>query len=92
MNKHETLFTLQDYLEIELEEAKINLEVAYNHFNHCDPEFTDYCILQIEAAKAKLSAILKNMKKEGHTREQNDIGNRSDFVANFVNRVLGSQG
>lgn len=88
----EFLVTLEDYLEIELEEAKINLEVAYNHFDHCDPEFTDYCILQIEAAKAKLSAILKNMKTEGRTNEQNNLGNRSDFVANIINRVLGTQG
>lgn len=86
----ESLATLNDYLEVELEEAKMNLEIAYNQFNYCDPEFVDYCVLQIEAAKAKLSAVLQNMKTGGYTNEQ---GNRSDsgtFISNIINRILGA--
>lgn len=82
--------TLNDYLSVELEEAKLDLEIAYNQFNHCDPEFIDYCCLQIESAKAKISAILKNMKTEVLNNEQDSYSDSSDWISNFINRILGA--
>lgn len=86
----ESLATLDEYLDVELEEAKLNLEIAYNQFNHCDPEFIDFCILQIEAAKAKLSAVLKNIKTGGNTNEQGNRSDSRDFISGFINRILGT--
>lgn len=80
--------TLNDYLSVELEEAKLDLEIAYNQFNHCDPEFIDYCCLQIESAKAKISAILKNMKTEVSINEQGSYSDSGTRIADFINRIL----
>lgn len=82
--------TLNDYLSVELEEAKLDLEIAYNQFNHCDPEFIDYCCLQIESAKAKISAILKNMKTEVSNNEQGIYSGSGTRIADFINRILGT--
>ena len=80
--------TLNDYLSVELEEAKLDLEIAYNQFNHCDPEFIDYCCLQIESAKAKISAILKNMKMEVSNNEQGSYSDSANKLSDFINRIL----
>ena len=80
--------TLNDYLSVELEEAKLDLEIAYNQFNHCDPEFIDYCCLQIESAKAKISAILKNMKMEVSNNEQGSYSDSTNKLSDFINRIL----
>lgn len=90
MNRHDTLLTLNDYLNEELEGAKLDLEIAYNQFNNCDPEFIDYCILQIEASKAKLNAILKNQKLEVTTNEQGNYSDSYNYFNGILNRIFGT--
>ncbi len=40
-----------------LREAIHELEVAQNHFDHCDPEFVDAAIFELNAAECRLIAM-----------------------------------
>ena len=40
-----------------LREALQALEVARNHFEHCDPEFVDAAIFELNAAECRLIAM-----------------------------------
>ena len=39
-----------------LREALRDLEVARNHFDHCDPEFVDAAIFELNAAECRVDA------------------------------------
>lgn len=38
-------------------EAIRELEVARNHFDHCDPEFVDAAIFELNAAECRVDAV-----------------------------------
>lgn len=38
-------------------EAIHELEVARNHFDHCDPEFVDAAIFELNAAECRVDAV-----------------------------------
>ena len=38
-------------------EAIHELEVARNHFDHCDPEFVDAAIFELNAAESRVDAV-----------------------------------
>lgn len=38
-------------------EALRDLEVARNHFEHCDPEFVDAAIFELNAAECRVDAV-----------------------------------
>lgn len=40
-----------------LREAIRELEVARNHFDHCDPEFVDAAIFELNAAECRVDAV-----------------------------------
>lgn len=40
-----------------LREALQALEVARNHFEHCDPEFVDAAIFELNAAECRVDAV-----------------------------------
>lgn len=40
-----------------LREALQSLEVARNHFEHCDPEFVDAAIFELNAAECRVDAV-----------------------------------
>lgn len=40
-----------------LREAIRELEVAWNHFDHCDPEFVDAAIFELNAAECRVDAV-----------------------------------
>lgn len=40
-----------------LREALRDLEVARNHFDHCDPEFVDAAIFELNAAECRVDAM-----------------------------------
>lgn len=40
-----------------LREAVRELEVARNHFDHCDPEFVDAAIFELNAAECRVDAV-----------------------------------
>lgn len=39
-----------------LKDAMLELEVARNHFEHCDPEFITAAIFELNAAESRLDA------------------------------------
>lgn len=41
-----------------------DVEVARNHFNHCDKNYIDASIHQLTAAEAKLNALLIEEKQK----------------------------
>ena len=47
----------------ELNYALKELEIAKNHFNHCDHDHIDFCIYRYNAAKEKIRIILAHEKK-----------------------------
>ena len=40
-----------------LGETLRDLEVARNHFEHCDPEFVDAAIFELNAAECRVDAV-----------------------------------
>ena len=40
-----------------IREAMRELEVARNHFEHCDPEFVDTAIFELNAAECRVDAV-----------------------------------
>lgn len=40
-----------------LKDAMRDLEVARNHFEHCDPEFVDAAIFELNAAECRVDAV-----------------------------------
>lgn len=40
-----------------LREALLALDVARNHFEHCDPEFVDAAIFELNAAECRVDAV-----------------------------------
>jgi len=79
--------TMKDYESVELQEALLDLEIAENQFNHCDPEFVDYCILQIESAKLKLSAIYKNLKQEDNNEQTTSVSD-CNWIVRIIDRIF----
>ena len=84
---NEMYATMKDYESVELQEALLDLEIAENQFNHCDPEFIDYCILQIESARLKLSAIYKNLKLEGDNEQVTSVSD-CNWIVRTINRIF----
>lgn len=84
---NEMYATMKDYELVELQEALLDLEIAENQFNHCDPEFIDYCILQIESAKLKLSAIYKNIKLEDNNEQITSVSD-SSWIVRIIDRIF----
>ncbi len=74
----------------ELQMALLQLDTAYNQFNYCDPEFIDYCILQIESAKARVSAIITNNKKGTKTDEKINHCRDNNTFFGMLHRVCGT--
>lgn len=46
----------------EINEALKAVADAENRFNHCDADYLDQCIHELNAAKAHLSVVLKQRK------------------------------
>ena len=44
-----------------LREAIRELEVARNHFDHCDPEFVDGAIFELNAAECRVDAVRRRV-------------------------------
>jgi len=84
---NEMYATMKDYESVELQEALLDLKIAENQFNHCDPEFIDYCILQIESAKLKLSAIYKNIKLEDNNEQITSVSD-SSWIVRIIDRIF----
>lgn len=55
--------------DLEIQNAIKELSCAENHFDWCDPEYIDTATFQLSAAKAKLSALIRNRKDSQDIRK-----------------------
>ncbi|GEM_PF-3263677 len=69
-----------------VQQAKIELEVAENFFQHATEDDVDIAILQVDLAKAKLNRAYKIAKEEAIKRDRYCVDKK--FTSNLNKKIL----